>query len=181
MVEEKIGEWLRCPKCKLSLWQIVGSSETQIALECPCGFRVVVRYWHRAKGLRIEVKCPQCGNAPPIGKYWACGDPIMKEGCRTRFDTFETNAECPSCKRKFQLTNCPICGKTSPFTEWFKKEKKEKSHWDGQNWICPRCRSIAKVQDSWTDCYDNEYSTIKCTNLDCGFEENGVCVFESEN
>ena len=56
--------------------------------------------------------CPACKLAPPRGPFWICG------GCRTAFDTFETQAVCPQCGVVFPMTRCPDCGGLSPLNAW---------------------------------------------------------------
>ena len=56
--------------------------------------------------------CPACKLAPPKGPFWICG------GCRTAFDTFETQAVCPQCGVVFPMTRCPDCGGLSPLSAW---------------------------------------------------------------
>jgi Zn-dependent protease len=60
---------------------------------------------------RQVVRCPACGAHPPIAPLWKCR-------CGTAFDTFATNATCPSCGSKFQNTGCPSCGRSSPTVAW---------------------------------------------------------------
>jgi DNA-directed RNA polymerase subunit RPC12/RpoP len=63
---------------------------------------------------RPGFSCPSCRSAPLLGALWACGR------CGTPFDTFETNASCPSCRAVFAETRCADCGRTSPIGEWRK-------------------------------------------------------------
>jgi len=56
--------------------------------------------------------CPSCRLAPPVGPFWMCGH------CRLGFDTFATQAVCPSCSRHFAVTGCPECGVLRPMEEW---------------------------------------------------------------
>jgi RNA polymerase subunit RPABC4/transcription elongation factor Spt4 len=34
-------------------------------------------------------------------------------------DTFQNAAHCPHCGTTFQMTACPLCGKSSPFGQWY--------------------------------------------------------------
>ena len=65
---------------------------------------------------RPGFSCPSCRSAPPVGAFWGCGQ------CRTPFDTFETNATCPSCGAVFAETRCVDCGRPSPIAEWQRLE-----------------------------------------------------------
>jgi Zn-dependent protease len=56
--------------------------------------------------------CPLCKENPPVGNFWKCP-------CGTRFDSFFSNSQCPSCGRRFQSTACPRCGKSSPEPLWY--------------------------------------------------------------
>jgi Zn-dependent protease len=56
--------------------------------------------------------CPSCGTPPPVGPFWGCGR------CRTRFDTFETGAVCPTCGAAFAATRCVDCGTLRPMNQW---------------------------------------------------------------
>jgi Zn-dependent protease len=56
--------------------------------------------------------CPSCKTAPPIGNYWVCGQ------CKNQFDSFQTQAVCPSCSTQFNVTGCFDCGGLRPMSEW---------------------------------------------------------------
>jgi Zn-dependent protease len=56
--------------------------------------------------------CPRCQAAPPIGRFWRCGQ------CQQPFDTFETGATCPTCGARFGVTKCLDCGGVHPMQEW---------------------------------------------------------------
>ena len=56
--------------------------------------------------------CPACHTGPPRGDFWRCHQ------CGTAFDTFASNATCPSCTTQFPLTRCLSCGRLSPMTAW---------------------------------------------------------------
>lgn len=118
--ELNIVEFIPCPNCECRLFKYVRVISHHILIECgKCEKRLSVLHYSDE---RKEVTCPKCGKHPPRGAYWRCGDPETKKGCCKLFDTFDTNAECPYCHRKFTLTSCPLCEETSPFEEW--KEKK---------------------------------------------------------
>jgi Zn-dependent protease len=84
-----------------------------ILLNCWSGLRAALTLLKIAKlPRRPGFACPSCNSAPPIGAYWGCAT------CRTRFDTFETNAMCPQCKAQFAITGCLDCGRRYPMAEW---------------------------------------------------------------
>ena len=56
--------------------------------------------------------CPSCRTSPPLGDYWRCSK------CQKSFDTFQTQAVCPSCATQFATTACLDCGRTYPMDEW---------------------------------------------------------------
>ena len=56
--------------------------------------------------------CPTCNTSPPQGTYWICGH------CRHPFDTFASQAVCPSCGAQYPVTRCFDCGRTHPLNEW---------------------------------------------------------------
>jgi Zn-dependent protease len=61
---------------------------------------------------RAGFACPSCGAVPRVYPFWMCGH------CRTKFDTFETNARCPKCEATFELTRCIECGQAHPLSAW---------------------------------------------------------------
>jgi len=56
--------------------------------------------------------CPECRTAPPVGDVWKCGH------CGRSFDTFQTQAVCPSCGTQYAATTCLDCGHSHPMSEW---------------------------------------------------------------
>ena len=88
-----------------------------VAMNCWRGFQHA-RALSRLARLprRPGFSCPSCRSAPPVGAFWGCGQ------CRTPFDTFETNATCPSCGAVFAETRCVDCGRPSPIAEWQRLE-----------------------------------------------------------
>jgi Zn-dependent protease len=76
--------------------------------------------FQRSKSMRLVsdaprrqgVRCPACGNPPPIGPLWTCP-------CGQSFDTFETQARCPRCGGLFMTTTCPTCRTASPAMAWY--------------------------------------------------------------
>lgn len=86
-----------------------------VAMNCWQGFRHAQALSRLASlPRRPGFSCPSCRSAPLLGALWACGR------CGTPFDTFETNASCPSCRAVFAETRCADCGRTSPIGEWRK-------------------------------------------------------------
>jgi len=61
---------------------------------------------------REEAVCPMCRQHPPFGPLWRCA-------CGMMFDTFETGATCPHCRRDFSSTMCPFCQQSTPLTLWY--------------------------------------------------------------
>jgi len=65
----------------------------------------------------VEIKCPKCDWAHDGGEYWWCE-------CGHRWDTFETAARCPNCKKQWEVTQCPTdpggCGEISPHLDWYR-------------------------------------------------------------
>ncbi|MFX1450489.1 MAG: hypothetical protein ACFFCM_06590 [Promethearchaeota archaeon] len=66
-----------------------------------------------------KAKCPHCLQPPPVGSFWMCSD-FESFGCGHTFDTFETNATCPFCGRKFPLTQCINCGQWNPIEDYYR-------------------------------------------------------------
>lgn len=56
--------------------------------------------------------CPSCETAPPAGAFWKCTQ------CGQAFDTFQSRAACPNCKKPFEVTKCLDCGVASPMSAW---------------------------------------------------------------
>jgi len=56
--------------------------------------------------------CPACRTSPPIGEFWKCG------ACGQSFDTFASQAVCPHCSTRFEVTRCLDCGSPHAITEW---------------------------------------------------------------
>ncbi len=68
---------------------------------------------------RRGLACPSCGSPPPVGESWAC------DRCRTRFDTFAHQAQCPGCGKRFGVTMCVDCLARHPFPAWFANAARE--------------------------------------------------------
>jgi Zn-dependent protease len=56
--------------------------------------------------------CPICKQRPILGRFWVC------HKCRSRFDTFQTQATCPVCAEQFPVTHCLDCGEAHPLEQW---------------------------------------------------------------
>jgi Zn-dependent protease len=63
---------------------------------------------------REEFECPRCRLAPPRGEFWKC------HNCGSAVDTFDPEFPqmCRGCGMYFPETQCPMCGKSSPGSEW---------------------------------------------------------------
>lgn len=61
---------------------------------------------------RTDLRCPNCGTAPPIGPYWICST------CRARFDAFDHPNACPGCGKPHRWNTCLSCGAQAPFAAW---------------------------------------------------------------
>jgi len=61
---------------------------------------------------RAGFVCPSCKAAPLLGAHWICGH------CKQPFDTFQTQAVCPSCAAQYPMTSCLDCGGLNPMWAW---------------------------------------------------------------
>jgi Zn-dependent protease len=94
-----------------SIWICVLS--VFILLNCWGGLKQSVALLRMAKvPRRHEFACPSCKAAPPVGNFWRCAH------CKVPFDTFATQAVCPNCTTRFDVTRCVDCGKVHPMSEW---------------------------------------------------------------
>jgi len=94
-----------------SLW--FGALALFMLLNCWGGLKHSFKLLKMAKLPRREgFACPCCDSRPPLGNLWACPK------CRTSFDTFATQAVCPSCGSQFPVTQCMDCGRASPIAQW---------------------------------------------------------------
>ena len=64
--------------------------------------------------MNVEICCPKCEWEPDGRPYWHC------DHCSTRFDTFETTAICPQCRKRFEETQCIQCREFSPHLDWYR-------------------------------------------------------------
>jgi hypothetical protein len=65
----------------------------------------------------IKIECPACHWKPDGGSYWQCN-------CGHVWNTFETMAKCPACKKQWKVTQCPSesssgCGRFHPHEDWY--------------------------------------------------------------
>jgi Zn-dependent protease len=94
-----------------SVW--LGAIAVFILINCWSGFKQAQALSRFAKlPRRQEFSCPTCKAAPPVGEYWKCAH------CAQPFDTFQTQAVCPHCASRFDITRCPDCGALHPMNEW---------------------------------------------------------------
>ncbi len=65
----------------------------------------------------VEILCPKCDWKPDGKAWWACT-------CGHSWNTFETAARCPACKKQWEHTQCPIepggCGEMSLHLDWYR-------------------------------------------------------------
>jgi Zn-dependent protease len=64
---------------------------------------------------RAGMKCPGCGNAPPVGPIWVCR-------CGNPLDVFETQGRCPKCGIVLPMLPCPFCRRAFPAEAWLTNE-----------------------------------------------------------
>jgi Zn-dependent protease len=94
-----------------SLW--FGVLSVFMLMNCWTGLRQAQALSRLAKLPRHDgFACPRCKAAPPVGRFWMCGQ------CRMSFDTFQTQAVCPHCAAQFAVTKCLDCGGLHPLGEW---------------------------------------------------------------
>jgi DNA-directed RNA polymerase subunit RPC12/RpoP len=97
-----------------SVW--LGIVAVFVALNCWSGFQQARRLSLVAKLPRHRgFACPSCEAAPPIGPFWECGE------CGQPFDSFETQARCPSCGAPFDAARCVDCGSLHPVAAWARR------------------------------------------------------------
>jgi Zn-dependent protease len=95
-----------------SLW--IGALAIFMLLNCWSGLKHSLFLLRMAKlPRRAGFECPICKAAPPLGDFWRCSN------CGSRFDTFATQAVCPSCAARFAVTRCLDCGRTTPIQQWY--------------------------------------------------------------
>ena len=67
--------------------------------------------------MNSEILCPKCNWKPDGGFHWQCT-------CFCVWNTFDTNARCPSCSKIWRDTQCPPgdsggCGAWSDHLNWY--------------------------------------------------------------
>jgi hypothetical protein len=98
------------------IWFAIGNQAWWLGIMCVL---VVMYCWNglqRARALsrlaaaprRLDLACPACREAPPLGAFWVCGR------CRHRFDVFGSGAVCPQCGAQAAAVPCQFCGTASP-------------------------------------------------------------------
>lgn len=60
----------------------------------------------------MKIWCPKCQWQPLPTSLWSCT-------CGNTWNTFDTRAICPSCAKKWEVTQCLSCGEYSPHEEWY--------------------------------------------------------------
>jgi Zn-dependent protease len=96
---------------KLSVW--TAAITVFLLMNCWSGLKHAQALLRIAKlPRRPGFACPSCRTAPPLGKYWGCGQ------CRQPFDTFESRGICPHCGAQYTTTMCLDCQEQRPMNEW---------------------------------------------------------------
>ncbi len=91
----------------------LGVISLYMLMSCWGGFRQAQALLRVAKLPRRDgFACPSCRTAPPVGDFWKCGQ------CGQGFDTFATQAVCPYCSTRFDVTKCLDCGAAHSMSEW---------------------------------------------------------------
>ena len=100
-----VAAWLQ------SIW--FGVIAAFVVMNCWKGFQQARALSQIAKlPRRPGFACPSCRTAPPIGEFWKCGQ------CQKAFDTFQSQAVCPTCSSRFATTACLDCRQNRPMSEW---------------------------------------------------------------
>lgn len=60
----------------------------------------------------MDIYCPKCKWEPPASARWLCS-------CGHKWNTFDTQGQCPECGKVWQKTQCLECQKWSPHHEWY--------------------------------------------------------------
>ena len=58
------------------------------------------------------IRCPHCGWQPGPQDLWSCA-------CGHFWNTFDTGGVCPACLYQWKETQCLLCGKWSPHSDWY--------------------------------------------------------------
>lgn len=62
---------------------------------------------------KVYIRCPKCYWEPDDNQIWVC------DVCKTRWNTFHTNAQCPSCGKVYDETQCRSCKVMSANKDWY--------------------------------------------------------------
>ena len=62
--------------------------------------------------MKLEINCPKCSWKPTSEKLWQCS-------CNHIWNTFDTCAQCPKCKKIWEDTSCPKCQRWSKHLAWY--------------------------------------------------------------
>ncbi len=66
---------------------------------------------------QIYIRCPKCTWEPDETCIWVCSV------CKTRWNTFDTHGQCPTCSEIYENTQCMRskngCGQFSPHEDWY--------------------------------------------------------------
>lgn len=57
-------------------------------------------------------RCPDCGEPPPLGEHWRCGQGHA-------FDAFAQRGACPRCDGGVSTSPCLLCGQSHPIGDYF--------------------------------------------------------------
>jgi hypothetical protein len=68
----------------------------------------------------IVIRCSLCGWKPDGKPRWQCSV------CHTKWNTFDTHAECPTCHKVYEITWCPSCKQATSHEDWYYEVPKAK-------------------------------------------------------
>lgn len=106
-----------------------GATQDTLNNFCPsCGFRInliettpnvnsknyIVELHNENDSFVYLISCPKCSWQPNEQDLWACS-------CNHKWNTFETQGECPACNKKWKDTACSSCLSYSKHDKWYKK------------------------------------------------------------
>jgi hypothetical protein len=70
--------------------------------------------------MATRIFCPICSWAPRPSDRWQC-----RPGCYTVWNTFETHALCPGCRKQWTVTVCLACAIASLHEEWYHEDEQD--------------------------------------------------------